>query len=93
MGEARLDPLLQQLQNILDEPAQHRQSHNTQVYVNLWGNQQPYQSAGDADHGDGSLGRLGDIKQVVEQRLVLVVGKQVELIQDKQHRAAAAAIS
>lgn len=63
------------------------------MYVKLWGNQQPYQSAGDADHRDGSLGRLGDIKQVVEQRLVLVVGKQVELIQDEQHGAAAAAIS
>lgn len=42
-----------------------------------------YQSAGNADHSDGSLGGLGDVKQVVEQRLVLVVGEQVELIQDE----------
>ncbi|KAF3857408.1 hypothetical protein F7725_009267 [Dissostichus mawsoni] len=34
-----------------------------------------------------------EIKKVVEQRLVLVVGEQVELIQDEQHRAAAAAIT
>ena len=52
-----------------------------------------HQSAGDADHSDGSLGRLGDVKQVVEQRLVLMVGEQVELIQDKQHGATAAAIT
>lgn len=52
-----------------------------------------HQSAGNADHSDGSLGRLGDVKQVVEQRLVLVVGEQVELIQDEQHWAAAAAIT
>lgn len=52
-----------------------------------------HQSAGEADHSDGSLGRLGDVKQVVEQRLVLMVGEQVELVQDEQHRAAAAAIA
>lgn len=61
--------------------------------LNTGGNCRSYQSAGNADHSDGSLGRLGDVKQVVEQRLVLVVGKQVELIQDEQHRAAAAAIT
>ncbi len=52
-----------------------------------------HQSARNADHSDGSLGGLGDVKQVVEQSLVLMVGEQVELIQDEQHRAAAAAIT
>ena len=52
-----------------------------------------HQSAGDADHGDGRLGGLGNVKQVVEEGLVLVVGEQVELIQDEEHRAAAAAIT
>ena len=52
-----------------------------------------HQPAGDADHGDGRLGRLGDVEQVVEQSLVLVVSEQVELIQDEEHRAAAAAIT
>lgn len=57
------------------------------------GGLEAHQSAGDADHSDGSLGGLGDVKQVVEQRLVLVVGEQVELIQDEQHGPAAAAIA
>lgn len=52
-----------------------------------------YQSARDADHSDGCLGGLGDVEQVVEQSLVLVVGEQVKLIQDEQHRATAAAIT
>lgn len=52
-----------------------------------------YQSAGEADHSHGGLGGLGDVKQVVEQRLVLVVGEQVELVQDEENRAAAAAIA
>lgn len=51
-----------------------------------------HQPAGEADNSDGCLGRLRNIKQVVEQRLVLVVGEQVELVQDEQDRAAAAAI-
>lgn len=55
--------------------------------------QQPHQSAGHAHHGDGGLGGLGDIQQVVEQSLVLVVGEQVELVQDEQDRTAAAAVA
>lgn len=55
--------------------------------------QQPHQSAGHAHHGDGGLGGLGHVQQVVEQSLVLVVGEQVELVQDEQDRTAAAAIA
>lgn len=54
---------------------------------------EPHQPAGEADHSHGGLGRLGDVKQVVEQRLVLMVGEQVELVQDEENRAAAAAIA
>ncbi len=66
---------------------------NQQYYIERLGRGEAHQSAGDANHSDGSLGRLRDIKQIVEQRLVLVVGEQVKLIQDKQHGAAAAAIT
>lgn len=52
-----------------------------------------HQPAGEADYSDGRLGRLGNIKQVVQQSLVLVVGEQIELVQDEQHRTAAAAIA
>lgn len=52
-----------------------------------------HQSAGHAHHGNGGLGGLGHVQQVVEQGLVLVGGEQVELIQDEEHRAAAAAIT
>lgn len=52
-----------------------------------------HQPAGEADHGDGRLSRLGHVKQVVEQRLVLVLGKQVELLQDDQQGATAAAVA
>lgn len=57
------------------------------------GGLEAHQSAGETDHSDGSLGGLGDVEQVVEQRLVLVVGEQVEFIQDEQHGPAAAAIA
>lgn len=52
-----------------------------------------HQPAGESHHGDGRLGGLRHVKQVVEQRLVLVVGEQVELVQDEQHGAAAGAIT
>lgn len=55
--------------------------------------QPSHQSAGHAHHGHGRLGGLGDVQQVVEQSLVLVLGEQVELVQDEQNRAAAAAIA
>ena len=51
-----------------------------------------YQSAGEPHHSHGGLGGLGHVQQVVEQSLVLVVGEQVELVQDEQHRTAAAAV-
>lgn len=96
VGEPRLHPLLQQLQNILDAN-DHKKSIKAKLHQpyleRLGGLSEAHQSAGKADHSNGSLGRLGDVKQVVEQRLVLMVGKQVELIQDEQHRAAATAIT
>lgn len=52
-----------------------------------------HQPAGEANHSDGSLSRLGDVKQIVEQRLILVLGKQVKLLQDNQKGATAAAIT
>lgn len=52
-----------------------------------------HQPAGEADYSDGRLGRLGNIKQVVQQSLVLVVGEQIELVHNEQHRTAAAAIA
>ena len=51
-----------------------------------------YQSAGKPHHSHGGLGGLGHVQQVVEQRLVLVVGEQVELVQDEQYWPAAAAV-
>lgn len=66
---------------------------NISLEPNCGGSSQPHQSAGDADHSHGGLGGLGHIKQVVEQRLVLMVGEQVELVQDKENRTAAAAIA
>lgn len=51
------------------------------------------QPAGEADHGDGRLRRLAHVQQVVEQRLVLVLGKQVKLLQDHQQGATAAAVA
>lgn len=67
VGEPRLDPLLQQLQNV--------------------------QSAGEANNRCRRLGGLGHVQQVVEQRLVPVVGEQVELVQDEQQGATAAAVT
>ena len=43
------------------------------------------QSAGEADNGDGVMWRLRDVQQIVEQALVLVVGKLVKLVQHKHH--------
>ena len=43
-----------------------------------------YQATGDANNTDGSLRRLGDIKQIIEQCLIFVLGKQVKLFQHKQ---------
>lgn len=94
VGEPRLDPLLQQLQNILHGKMSFIKSNlSTRFISNCLEGGEAHQSAGDADHSDGSLGGLGDVKQVVEERLVLVVGEQVKLIQDEQHGAAAAAIT
>lgn len=101
MREPRLHPLLQQLQNILDGGKTTNQTsfikvlklNNVKKPAAALGGPEAHQSAGDADHSDGSLGGLGDVEQVVEQRLVLVVGEQVELIQDEQHGPAAAAIA
>lgn len=96
MGKPRLYPLLQELQNILKRK---RTTETCRLgrwrYFSLHSESvnETHQSAGEADHSDGRLGRLGDVKQVVEQSLVLMVGEQVELVQDEQHRATAAAIT
>ena len=42
-----------------------------------------YQSACEADHSDGVVSRLRGVQEIVEQGLVLVVGKQVKLVQHK----------
>lgn len=76
-------------------PRDKKVSNQTASMISVrWGGwSEAHQSAGDAHHSDGGLGRLRDVEQVVEQRLVLVVGEQIKLIQDEQHRAAAAAIT
>ena len=38
------------------------------------------------DDADRGLSRLGDVKQVIEQRLVTVVSEQVKLVKDKHDR-------
>ena len=42
-----------------------------------------YQAAGKANNSDGIIGRLGGIKQVIQESLVLVVGKQVKLVKQE----------
>lgn len=59
----------------------------------MWVNSPSHQSAGKAHYCDGSLGGLGDVKQVVEQCLVLMMGEEVELVQDKENWAAAATVA
>lgn len=77
VGKPRLYPLLQQLQNILNGKSITTLTKNTYHYLSRVSERcfEAHQSAGDADHSDGSLGGLGDVKQVVEQSLVLVVGE------------------
>lgn len=100
VGKPRLDPLLQQLQDILDGNQcktyhLHELNDDGEIIVVLiqYGMEaDTYQPAGEANHGDGGLGGLGDVQQVVEQSLVLMVGEEVELIQNEQHWPTAAAI-
>ena len=54
---------------------------------------QTHQSTGEAHYCDGSLGRLRDVQQVVQKRLVLVVGKEIKLIQHKDHWATAVPVT
>ena len=43
------------------------------------------QSCCDADDTDGCVGRLCDVKQVIEQSLIVVLSKQLKLVQNKHH--------
>lgn len=47
-----------------------------------------YQSRCDAQDADRSAGWLAHIEQIVKQRLIFVLGKQVELLDDKDNRLA-----
>jgi hypothetical protein len=42
-----------------------------------------YQAAGEANDSDGIIGTLCGIKQVIQECLVLVMGKQIKLIQQE----------
>ena len=42
-------------------------------------------AAGDPQHGDGHGPGLGHVKQVVQQRLVLVRTETLEMVEDKQN--------
>ena len=70
----------------------HTHTHTHSHHASSSSTIRAYQSAGESHHSHGGLGGLGHVQQVVEQCLVLVVGEQVELIQDEQHRTAAAAV-
>ena len=50
----------------------------------LINNDNTYKSGGDANDTDWSLSRLRDIKEIVEESLVLVVSKEVKLFEEKQ---------
>ena len=76
MGKSRLYPLLQQLHHILRNPGLTSHTH-THTHTHT------HQSAGESDECNGVLWRLGDVQKVVEQRLVLVVGKLVKLVQQE----------
>ena len=52
-----------------------------------------YQPAGESNHSNGGLGRLGDVQEVVEKGLVLMVSKQVKFIQNEEGRTAAVTIA
>lgn len=55
--------------------------------------EQTHQSAGESQHSDRRLRRLRHIQQVIQQRLVLMMSEQIELIQHEQHGTTAALIT
>lgn len=68
-------------------------SHFTPAKSLEWGNAISHLPAGEPNNCHWGLCRLGDVKQVVEQGLILVVDKQIKFIQDKQNWAAAGSVS
>ena len=48
-----------------------------------------YQSTSYTKYTDRGLGRLGDVKQVIQQGLVFMVSEQVKFVQYKQDRLTA----
>lgn len=44
-----------------------------------------YQSTGQTNHSNGTDSCLGNVKQVVQECLVLMVGKQVKLVKNKHN--------
>ena len=54
------------------------------VSVNKKRSMRTDQSCCHADHTHRSHGGLRHVKQVVQQRLILVIGEQIKLVQNKQ---------